>query len=148
MFRRHIVNTLLVSIKYTLVSMALMFISICFVTGNFPPPLIQIWKIAKQMQGQLNLGNSTVQLLQGRQETARLLQQIEEIDKQAFQGSSGYHVAAQGQDDDSAQLNPPAETSEKIKALEYEVAYLKAKLARTEWEMREIKMRAQSATRQ
>lgn len=111
--------------RYFFVCGVIMLATMSLVTGKFPPPVVDVYSTLKQVQENLDMGKATSQFAKAKKEQSQILTDLENMDRDV----DGRKVAGT--------VNLPATDQEKIKALEYEVAVLKAKLARSQWETRQ-----------
>jgi hypothetical protein len=133
--------------RYFLVCGLITLATMSITTGKFPPPVKDIYKSMGQLQStysSVNLAESTANIAKARETQKQVFAMLDNVDS----GNAPPPNLHQIQDTDpvanesgkretaSAGVNTVTD-KERIKALEYEVAYLKAKLARAEWETRQ-----------
>lgn len=118
-------------LKFAGGSVILMIITVSLISGKFPPPLKDYYYSMRQMQaGEADFGSSMKIIADARKQQEALLNQIESENTGKSgssdpRGSRGYGLSI-------------VELDKKVKALEYEVSYYKAKFARSEWEKKQL----------
>lgn len=117
-------------LKFLAASVAMMALSMSLVSGKFPPPLKEYYTGLKAMQNSPDITQSMKEIAEARSQQKMLLEQIDHETR----GQVGNQANAGGQE---AIVNK-GDLEKKVKALEYEVAYYKAKLARSEWEKHQL----------
>jgi len=105
-------------------------------TGKFPPPIKEVYQNIRGAQASLNIANSTAQFARAKEDQQKVLDALD----QASDVSADQRSVAR----DFNRVSP----QEKIKELEYEVALLKAKLARAQWEVRQLQSQQQPSSAQ
>jgi hypothetical protein len=124
-----------VAFRYVLVSLTVMLVTLSVVTKQFPPPVMSVYHSLKNANSMLDLGGSTSIISKAKMDREKLMKEIEEDQKTTGNGN-----APQGQ----AVVVPEAE--QKIKSLEYEVALLKSKLYRAEWEAQQLRTQREATS--
>ncbi len=121
-------------------------------SGKFPPPVKEIYQNISNIQQAVNLSETTAKIAKARGEQRQIMDFLDNVDDEGAKRPSVKPAAAVAGaesrtvvDENGQQV---ASDKERIKALEYEVAYLKAKLARAEWEIRQAQSRQATATQQ
>ncbi len=111
--------------RYFLVCLVVMFITMCLATGKFPPPIKEVYHSLRNLQEQVKIMESTSNLAKAQQQQRQILDMIDEKPN-----ATGAVVT----------MRPPGVTDQqRIQALEFEVASLKSKLARSQWETKQLK---------
>ena len=111
---------------------------ISLATGKFPPPLKELYTLTKVLKVQSSDAGLTPELLAKLAERQKLQNQW--IDFEKSQASIVGNESPRHSEVQQQQLPQESQDLEKrIKALEYEVVYYKAKLARSEWEKAQLK---------
>lgn len=127
----HIWNTLLTGFRYLLVSGAMALVGMSLVTGKFPPPVKEFYKNVSQVQSSMDFGKNMANIANAQKQKQLLLSQLEQENQQ-------FRTQATPQARTAAEAFDPYE---RIKVLEYEVAYLKLKLASARSEANMLKKR-------
>jgi hypothetical protein len=105
-------------IRYLAFSAAMLFAVLSLTTGQFPPPVIEIYKSLSQNKDSMDLSKNLQNIQQSKIDHEKLLNEINNSDAPAV--------------DRSPASAAPVDVNETVKSLEYEVAYLKAKVSRLE----------------
>ena len=131
-FFRGVGRILWMCTRYLLVCGLAMYVMIALATGKFPPPVFELYKNLQSMHSAMDLVQATSKIAMAHNQQKQIMADIDS-------GARSDNFQA------SATLPPDAQL-QKIKALEYEVAVLKAKLARAQWETRQAQQQQQHPT--
>jgi len=99
-----------------------MLAGLCLMTGKFPPQLGEIYKSFSEFQSSMDLSKNMTKIAKSQEAKKEIMKELEQIEQ--------IQNAPLGNQPSVIVVDPQA----KIRALEYEVAYLKSKLARAQWE--------------
>lgn len=114
--------------RYILASVTVMFATVSLMTGQFPPPVFEVAKSIQEIRSAVDLSHAAASISAARAERERQLAGIGAGDRDLASTNDGEANIAQSSSQD-----------EKIKSLEYEIALLKSKLYRAEWEAEHFK---------
>ncbi len=129
--------------RYLLVSLIIMVLALSVATNQFPPPIFKIVKQIREAMVLVDMSQANMALLKAQEEKMKVLREIER-DSPLRDFSAAPEIELP-QLLKSKNLNEPPvpsfseQADRKIKSLEYEVAYLKAKLSRAESEVQELR---------
>lgn len=122
--------------RYFLASATVMLGTISVMTGQFPPPVFEVYKSVKEIKSSLNLAQSAASLAAAKIERDKVLKEI---------NSEQRSIASTEVDLSNGTQTKGIDSEQRIKSLEYEVALLKSKLYRAEWEAEQFKEQAAAA---
>lgn len=138
LFLYYIWNAFLGFFKYIFACSLLVLGSMVLLTGRFPPPVTDLYKSVTRFQSSMDIGKNMAQFAKAQEERRSLMEELER--EEAI--SDGRAPASTTTGKPGRPAGEPAfDPYERIKVLEYEVAYLKSKLARAEWEVNNLKTR-------
>lgn len=129
-------NILLICFRYVAVTAIIALITMSFLAGKFPPPVKEMYSKFRALQSSVKIEDVTFGLKQIQNQKQTYLQQIESEELN--------QVSPESVQSGNINLKP----EDKIKALEYEVAYLKARLQASEWQNEQLKKQLPSNTRE
>ena len=132
--------------RYLGVCAILVFGLMSLATGKFPPPVKDVYQSLQAFQSSINIGKATRGLASAQAQQKQILAALE--DNGTPMPESGAQVEDQTQPKDANVVGMGVNAvsdKERIKALEYEVALLKAKLARAESETYQLQVKQASA---
>jgi hypothetical protein len=132
--------------KYLGICALLMLGLLSFATGKFPPPITEVYENLRSFQSIMNIGKATRSLASAKEQQNQILSALE--DQNLPMPEPGAQTAEQAPQQDvkpGLGINVVSD-KERIKALEYEVALLKAKLARAESEASKVQVQQASAS--
>jgi hypothetical protein len=131
---REILKIIWMLTRYILVCVLVMSGIVSLATGKFPPPFKEVYQNIRGAQASLNIAGSTSQLAKAKADQQKTLNALEQ--ESEFQPNQR----------SVAQESPENLDQQKIKQLEYEVALLKAKLAHSQWEFRQLQKQQEIQT--
>jgi hypothetical protein len=114
--------------RHLAVSVFVMLLTLSVSTGKFPPPIGETFRALKGLHRVVNMGESATRIAEARKSQEKAL---DEIDKEGRTSSDRSPASVEAESSGKA--------VDKIKSLEYEVALLKSKLNRAQWEAQEAK---------
>lgn len=114
--------------RHLAVSVFIMLLTLSVSTGKFPPPIGETFRALKGLHGVVNMGEAATRIAEARKSQEKALDEIDHEGKPSSDRSPA-----------SVEAEVPGKAADKIKSLEYEVALLKSKLNRAQWEAQEAK---------
>lgn len=112
-------------------------------TGKFPPPIKEVYQSFAAVRSSMNFGQATQSMALAQQQQKEMLAALDDPNGD-FSKVTRHPQATADADPNGMGVNAVSD-KEKIKALEYEVALLKAKLARAEREAYQLQARQPSS---